>query len=274
MFFIFQSIKNDWLLIVLRYSFPVVNCIWGEPLITALDVGHGFDVVDEPQRPAAVREEMDNEVHIIKKDGYLFDYVALCIEEGSRNCILGPTASGKSTLLKILAKQLNPIEGKVHHVSGLRIGYFDSNVADAIIASVSSSTSALDYLTERYSTKTEQDLRGRLSSFGLSPTTQAKTPLCYLSGGEKCRFVLASIMLENPSVLCLDNPTSNLDVQSVQALIYGLRKWNGTLLIVSQDVDFLRSLEDVKCVALIPEEGKLRRVEGGIDAYLKSFQIR
>lgn len=256
---------------MIRCSFPKANCLWGEPLITAMDVGHGFGAVDIREQP--VNEEIGAALRIVKKDGYLFDYVGLCIEEGSRNCILGPTACGKSTLLKILAKQVTPIEGHVHHVAGLRIGYFNPDVVDAMFASVSASTTALDYLSESYSNKTEHDLRGHLTSFGLSPTTQAKTPLCYLSGGEKCRFVLASIMLENPPVLCLDNPTSNLDVQSVQALMFGLRKWNGTLLMVSQDVHFLKSLGDVKCIAIMPEEGKLRRVEGGIDAYLKSFQI-
>eukprot|EP00980_Cylindrotheca_fusiformis_P026221 scaffold15515_cov117-Cylindrotheca_fusiformis.AAC.2 len=214
----------------IQFVFPEVNCVWGEPLITAMDVGHGFGFSDARASHSVsvtVREELVDEFKIVRKDGYLFDYVGVCVEEGSRNCILGPTASGKSTLLKILAKQLNPIEGNVHHVSGLRVGYFDHDVVDIMTGSMSTSTTALEYLTELSPNKTEQELRGHLSAFGLSPTTQAKTPVCFFSGGEKCRFVLATIMLENPPVLCLDNPTSNLDVQSVQALRFLGVSFNG-----------------------------------------------
>lgn len=219
-------------------------------------------------------KKADGEIQIVKKAGFLFDYVAFCIEEGSRYCILGETACGKSTLLKILAQKINPVEGEVFHASGVSIGYFDADVVDGIMENVGATTTALQYLTEQCPQKTEEFLRGHMAAFGLSPTTQTKTPLCFLSGGEKCRFALAMVMLDNPQVLILDNPTSNLDVQSVQALIYGLKQWNGTLIMVSQDVFFVRSLEDVKCAVLIPAEGKLRRIDGGIDAYLKSFQLK
>jgi ATPase subunit of ABC transporter with duplicated ATPase domains len=259
------------------YRFPKITCTWGEPLITLLDVGHGFDLKassskDEPEQSNDAVVDIGNELKIVKKNGFLFDCVDVCIEEGSKNCILGPMASGKSSLLKILAKRLDPVEGSVHHAAGIRVGYFDPDVVDAIISSVSSSTTALDYLRAQYPSKTEQDLRSHLKAFGVSSTIQEKTPICYLSGGEKFRFVLASIMMEVPPILIMDNPTSNLDVDSVQAMIYGLRQWNGTLVMVSQDFHFLRNL-DVKCAVITPEEGKLRRVEGGIDSYLKFFKI-
>lgn len=251
-------------------SFQKTTCVWGEPPIMALDVGHGFGIETVNANKIRSHTSDVDEFKIAKKEGFLFDCVDLCIEEGSKNCILGPTGSGKSCLMKILAKKLNPVEGSVHHSSGINVGYFDPDVVDTMIASVSLSTTALDYLIQKYPLKTEQDLRGQLTSFGLSPT-KAKTPICCLSGGEKCRFVFASIMMDDPPILCIDNPTSNLDVESVHALIYGLRQWNGTLIMVSQDFHFLRSLEDVKCVVIVPEEGKLRKIQGGIDSYLKWF---
>ena len=202
----------------------------------------------------------------------MFDCVDLCIEEGSKNCILGPTASGKSSLLKILAKLIQPVEGTVHHASGIRIGYFDADVVESILTEASLDETPLDYLQKSFPKKPEEDLRAQLTSFGVSPKT-AKTPIGYLSGGEKCRFVLSAIMTDEPPVLCLDNPTSHLDVESVQALIYGLRQWNGTLIMVSEDFHFLRSLENVKCTVIVPDEGKLRRVPHGIDSYLKSFKF-
>lgn len=185
---------------------------------------------------------------------------------------MGPTASGKSTLMKILAKRINnPIEGTVHHASGIRLGYYDLDIVNSMVSA--SSLTSLDYLAANHPQRSEHDIRAQLTSFGISPQTAATTQLCYLSGGEKCRFVLATIMMDEPQVLCLDNPTSHLDVESVQALVYGLRQWNGTLVLVSQDFHFLRSLESVNCAVIVPEEGKLRRVHGGIDSYLKWFKL-
>ena len=86
-------------------------------------------------------------------------------------------------------------------------------------------------------------------------------------------------MLENPSVLCLEHPTSHLDVESVKALSHGLQQWNGTLIMICQDASFLRSLEGLKCVVVVPEEGKVQRIVDderggmqGMDAYLSSLQ--
>lgn len=256
-----------------QFNFPQTKSTWGEPLVTALEVGFGYgDLVKTEQD--FVSDEGFQGFHIVRKEGYLFDCVDLCINEGSRYCICGPSASGKSTLLQILAKRLEPLEGTIYHASGVRVGYFDASKIQETISSMADTrtTSALDYLSSRYPEKTEQDLRGHLTAFGLSPTTQAKTPILFLSSGEKCRFLLAAIMFDDPPILCLDDPTLHLDTQSVEALVYGLRHWNGTLVMVSSDANFLRSLEDVNCSVLIPEEGKLRRVDGGMDAYLKSFQ--
>ena len=259
-----------------QFNFPEIKSTWGEPLIAALEIGFGYGIERSANRekgPPSLEESPFDDFEIVKKEGYLFDCVDLCVDEGSRHCICGPSAAGKSTLMRVLAKRLVPLEGTVHHAPGVRVGYFDASAIQGTIAYMASTetASALDYLASQYPEKTEQDLRGYLSAFGLSPTTQAKTPLVFLSSGEKCRFLLAAIMIESPPFLCLDDPTLHLDVESVQALVYGLRQWNGTLILVSSDANFLRSLENVKCSVLVPEEGKLRRVAGGMDAYLKSF---
>lgn len=202
----------------------------------------------------------------------------MCIEEGSTNCILGPSRY-TSVLMKILAKRLAPVEGTVHHASGVRVGYCDSQVSGELVSQVGPRTkmTALDYLTQEFPQKSDQELRAHLTAFGLSPTSQTKTPICFLSSGELFRFVLAKIMVKNPQILCLEHPTSNLDVESVQALAHGLREWNGTLIMVCNDASFLRTLENVRCVVIIPEEGKIRRIvddEGmfGMDTYLKTLQ--
>ena len=242
----------------------------------AREMGHGFDIknssVTKSQEPVLIKEGGDGRMKIVKQDGFLFDHIDLCIEEGSRNCILGPAASGKSTLLKILAKKISPIEGEVHHASGAEPAYIDSQTIDDIVSSTALITTALTYCMDHNPQKSEQDLRGHLTSFGLNPTAQAKTPVRFLSSGEKSRFVLAFVMLDNPPILCLDDPTCNLDVESVQAFVYGLQKWNGTLVMISQDASFIRALDTVKCMVLSPEEGKLRHIDGGVDVYLRSFR--
>ena len=129
----------------------------------------------------------------------------------------------------------------------------------------------LSLLTELYPSKTEQDLRGELTNFGLSPQ-QALTNIRFLSGGERSRLCLAVLMLKEPQVLILDEPTSHLDVESVEALIYGLKKWSGTLIMVSHDANLIRSLGG-DCYVIMEEEGKLRRIHGGVDSYLKAFEL-
>ena len=211
---------------------------------------------------------------ITKKEGYLFDCVDLCINEGCTYCVLGANACGKSALLRILAKKEEPREGSVNHAANLQVGYFDQSAMDELLEDarcISDVTTALSYLAARFPAKTEQELRAELTNFGLSPQ-QATTNVRFLSGGERCRLCLAALMLSNPNVLCLDNPTSNLDVESVEALIYGLQRWEGgTVILVSHDTNLVRSLE-AECAVLIEHEGKLRRIEGDIDDYLRTFK--
>jgi ATPase subunit of ABC transporter with duplicated ATPase domains len=269
-------LSNIAIIFSLLLRIPKATSQWGEPLITAFDVGYGTK--DDIAEAKARAPQLDRtEFAIVKQDGFLFDCVDLCIEEGSRNCILGPGIS-TSCLMKILANRLAPIEGTVHHSSGLSIGYCDYREISEMLSESDQTTAALEVLSRLYPKKVEKDLRSHLTAFGLSPTSQTVTPLACLSGGETFRFALAKIMMDNPPVLCLEHPTSHLDVESVQALSYGLRQWNGTLIMVCQDASFLRSLEGVKCVVVVPEEGKVRRIiyddrggMQGMDAYLNTL---
>ena len=118
--------------------------------------------------------------------------------------------------------------------------------------------------------KNEQDIRGQLSSFGLGPQ-QASTHIQFLSGGERCRLCLAMLMLSDPQLLVLDEISNHFDPESVDALAYGIQQWNGTILMVSHDVHFIRQL-DAKCFVLM-NEGKLKFVQGGIDSYLKTLSL-
>jgi ATPase subunit of ABC transporter with duplicated ATPase domains len=269
-------------------SFPSTPSQWAEPLVVAYDVGyrlfnwqnvesgaHSFagksSVIDQTKEVAAFE--------VVKRDGFCFDCVDLCIEEGSMNCILGP-AEMSSHLLKILAKRLSPTEGTVHHASGTSLGYIDSGVIENLKRDLDSTrTTAFDFLVSMCTEKSQEELRAHLTSFGMSSISQTKTPLVCLSGGEIFRFVLALEMMSKPPLLFLDSPTSHLDVESVNALAHGLKQWNGTVIMVCHDACFMRSLDEVKCVVIIPEEGKVRRIIneegiGSMDSYLNSFQTK
>lgn len=238
----------------------------------AMDVGHGYGPFTTSEESVAPQ---DNDAFAIeKKHGYLFDCVDLCVKEGHKYCLLGENASGKSALLRLLAKREEALEGSIQYAHNVQIGYFGQETMDELLevaCTDSGIITALSYLQERFPKKTEKELRGELTNFGLSPA-QAGTTIRFLSGGERCRLCLAALMLENPHVLCLDNPTTNLDVESVEALIHGLHEWKGgTVVMVSHDMNLIRSLE-AQCAVLVESEGKLRRIDGTIDQYLKTFK--
>jgi ATP-binding cassette, subfamily F, member 3 len=251
-----------------QFVFRDTSFYFGESLIMAMDVGFSYQNIQQADldsdRSAVSMHE--------KRPGFLFDCVDLCIDEGTISCLVGANGSGKTTLMRLLAKVVEPTEGQIHHTQGISVAYFDQHVADQLIESHLHGNNAytpLSLLLKLYTKKSEQDIRGELSNFGLNPS-QAVTNIKFLSGGERTRLCLANLMLSDPNVLLLDEPTSHLDVESVEALIYGLTHWNGTVILVSHDFNLIRSLE-CKCYALMEKEGKVRYIPNGIDSYLKSF---
>jgi ATPase subunit of ABC transporter with duplicated ATPase domains len=258
-----------------QFCFHDTNCAWGEALISALDVGHGFvDMLRDGR--ADDGDDVDDadagksELFFLRKKGMLFDSVDLSINENSTVCILGANSSGKSTLLKILAKAIVPLEGEVHYAHNANICYFDQHKADELVTDgmnkYGQDACAVTLLCQMFSKKSEQDIRGTLADFGLG-AQQALTHVQFLSGGERCRLCLTMLMLQDPHVLIMDEPSNHLDPESVEALAYGLKAWNGTVVMVSHDVHLIRLLEGT-CHVLSEAEGKLRRLEGGIDSFL------
>lgn len=174
-----------------------------------------------------------------------------------------------------MAGQIASIEGNVQFAQNVNIAYFDQHKADNLIVDgmtkYGSTTSSISLLSAMFPKKSEQDVRGQLSSFGLGPQ-QASTYIQFLSGGERCRLCLAMLMLSDPQLLVLDEISNHFDPESVDALAYGIKNWNGTVLMVSHDVHFIRQL-DAKCYVLM-KEGKLKYVQGGIDSYLRTLSLQ
>ena len=192
----------------------------------------------------------------------------MSIREGSRITILGENGSGKTTLMSIISGALSPSIGQVHYASGLKIAHYHQHSVDDLMYESDSKgiVTALSYLQGRFPKLSEQQLTGALSKFGLN-LKQSSTNIRFLSGGEKCRLCMSSIALERPDLLVVDEITNHLDVESVEALIYGLNKWNGTLVLASHDANLIRS---INADTYVLYDGSLRRVDG-IDSYLQIF---
>lgn len=191
----------------------------------------------------------------------VYDGLDLEIERGSRIALVGPNGAGKSTLLKILAGLLTLEAGRCvlgHNVSP---GYFAQHRTETLDVK----RTVLDEARSSDRGLGEQGVRTLLGSFLFRGDDVFKT-VGVLSGGEKSRLALAKLLLDPPNLLLLDEPTTHLDIPSTDALISALSGYSGTLVFVSHDVHFIRSLANA--VTHI-NAGKVTRYPGGYDYYLE-----
>jgi ATP-binding cassette subfamily F protein 3 len=191
----------------------------------------------------------------------VYSHLDLTIERGDRTVLVGPNGAGKSTLLKILAGVL-PIQSGVRKVpSATKIGYFSQHRSDGLELE----NSVLDEVLRANAELREDDVRSILGSFLFRRSDVAKK-VKVLSGGEKSRLSLVKFLVDPPNLLLMDEPTTHLDLLSVEALILALKRYEGTLVFISHDVHFIRALAET---TLHISGGKLTRYAGGYDYYLE-----
>jgi ATP-binding cassette, subfamily F, member 3 len=158
-------------------------------------------------------------------------------ERGQRTVLVGPNGAGKSTLLKLLAGVL-PVQHGVRELGhNVRTGYFSQNRIDVLDAS----HTVLDSARDMPNPVSEQTARTVLGSFLFRGDDVFKT-VRVLSGGEKSRLALVRLLLNPPNLLLMDEPTTHLDVGSIDALIGALKQYHGTLIFISHDVHFIRAI--------------------------------
>ena len=190
----------------------------------------------------------------------VYERLDLEVERGQRTVLVGPNGAGKSTLLKILAGMLPLEAGSVTPGHNLSIGYFAQHRTEMLDVKRT-------VLAEAMQTQTpvpEQTVRTILGSFLFSGDDVFK-PVGVLSGGEKSRLALVKLLLNPPNFLLLDEPTTHLDMPSIDALIGALRQYEGTLFFVSHDVHFIRALASS---VLHISAGKLTPYAGDYQYYL------
>ncbi len=194
----------------------------------------------------------------------IFDNVDFIVERGARISLLGQNGQGKTTLAKILAGDIKDYSGEWNLGHNVSIGYFAQNQEEVLTPDKTVLQEAEDSATE----ETRPRVRDLLGSFlfqGEDVTKKTKV----LSGGERNRLALCKLLLRPFNTLIMDEPTNHLDIQSKEIIKLALQKYEGTLIVISHDREFLQGLSD-KIFEF--RDGKMKEFLGNIDEYLEYRQ--
>jgi ATP-binding cassette subfamily F protein 3 len=222
----------------------------GQRVITLKNVRFGYAVKADAANPDAPAEGIK----------LIYERLNFEAERGQRTVLVGPNGAGKSTLLKLLADVLQPQAGERVLGHNVRHGYFAQHRAQML----NPRHTVLQEALETPQRITEQAVRNVLGNF-LFRGDDVFKPVSVLSGGEKSRLALVKLLLDPPNLLLMDEPTTHLDLASVDALIEALKPYEGTLIFISHDVHFIRAL--ARHVVRV-EAGHLRPYHGGYQYYL------
>ena len=186
------------------------------------------------------------------------------IWRGDKIGVVGLNGSGKSTLLKLLLKKLEPKQGSIEHGTKLDVAYFDQHkeiLNDSLSVAENVAPNGDTVTINGYS----KHILSYLKDFLFLPET-ARGPVKMLSGGERARVLLAKFFLQPANLLVLDEPTNDLDIETIELLEERLLQFDGTLLLVSHDRDFLNNV--VTATFAMDGKGGVTEYAGGCDRWL------
>ena len=215
-----------------------------------------------PQPPRGGQRAITLEgLHMAYGTHKVYEGIDLTIERGEQTVLVGPNGAGKSTLLKILAGVVDFQKGDRRLGHNAKIGYFSQHRADTLDAT----KTVLEEVMNSAPTIREDEARGILGSF-LFRKDEIYKKTAVLSGGEKSRLNLIKFLVDPPNLLLMDEPTTHLDIQSVESLILALERYEGTLVFISHDVHFIRKLATK---VLHINAGQVCPYPGGYDYFLE-----
>ena len=188
----------------------------------------------------------------------------LIVERDERTVLVGPNGAGKSTLLKILAGEVDFQQGKRQLGHNTKVGYFSQHRS----ASLDPNNSVLDEVMASAPALREDEARGILGSF-MFRKEEIYKKTAVLSGGEKTRLNLVKFLVDPPNLLLMDEPTTHLDIMTVESLTLALEHYEGTLVFISHDVHFIRRLANK---VLHVNNGQVRAYPGGYDYFLEKTE--
>ncbi len=187
------------------------------------------------------------------------------IMRGDRIGLIGPNGAGKTTLINMLLGELEPDIGEVKLGTKLQVAYFDQHKAQ-----LDEATSAMDNVSDGKDMMTingkDRHVISYMQDFLFTPE-RARAPITALSGGERNRLLLAKILAKPSNLLVLDEPTNDLDIETLELVEEMLDAYQGTILIVSHDRDFLNNV--VTSTIVFEGNGVLREYVGGYDDWLR-----
>jgi ATP-binding cassette subfamily F protein uup len=223
--------------------------------------------IQEQKRSGKLMIEVEGISYSYGNQVVLSDF-STTILRGDKIGIIGPNGSGKTTLLRILIGELTPQQGTVRHGTNLEVAYFDQ-----LRAQLNESQSVLDNVGESRDTiminGKPRNLVGYLEDFLFTPD-RVHAAISVLSGGERNRLLLARLFARPANLLVLDEPTNDLDIETLELLEDMLLDFHGTLLLVSHDRAFLNNL--VTSTLVLDGSGDVRECVGGYDDWVHQSQ--
>jgi len=225
--------------------------------------------VDSGERSGRIVADLDH-VSFGYADTAIVRDLSLTVRRGDRIGIIGPNGCGKSTLLRLMLGQLAPNNGRVTLGTQLKIAYFDQQRAQldparTVRENVSEASDHVEIAGRR------RHIVGYLGDF-LFPPERVNSPVASLSGGERNRLLMAKLFTQPANVLVLDEPTNDLDAETLELLEELLTEYNGTLLLVSHD----RSFIDNVVTSVLVFEGGAQWCEyvGGYQDWLRQSNVQ
>ncbi len=215
-----------------------------------------------PQPPRGGHQIISLEgVHMAYGKHAVYRGLDLTIERGERTVLVGPNGAGKSTLLKILAGVVEFQKGERRLGHAAKIGYFSQHRSETL----DPAKTVLEEVLDAVPKMREEEMRGILGSF-LFKKDEIYKKTGVLSGGEKSRLNLIKFLVDPPNLLLMDEPTTHLDIHTVESLILALSSYEGTLVFISHDVHFIRQLATK---VLHVSNGQVTPYAGGYDYFLE-----
>ena len=216
-------------------------------------------LIHNDERSAAARFGQSEGVKIVLRDANLI------VKRGEKVAFVGRNGEGKTTMMRVLMGELEPFAGEAKVGHNVNVGYFAQNQEDVLVKS----DTVYDTLDKVAVGEIRTKLRDILAAF-LFKGEDIDKKVSVLSGGERSRLAMARLMLNPYNLLALDEPTNHMDIRSKDILKQALKAYDGTLIVVSHDRDFLDGL-----VEKVYEfgDGKVREHLGGVDEFLRRKKV-
>ena len=236
----------------------------GRLVIEAKKIGFAWDVVQTPTSGPAASDRPDVGV----RSTVIRDFSTLILR-GDKIGVIGPNGSGKSTLLRLLLGQLTPTAGSVRLGTKLEVAYFDQ-LREQLDENQTAQENVGEGKLMLLINGKERHVLGYLQEF-LFSAERARTLVKYLSGGERNRLMLAKLLIKPSNVLVLDEPTNDLDAETLELLEDLLIEYPGTVLLVSHDREFLNNV--VSSTLVFEGDGVVQDFDGGYDDWLRQRTV-